>query len=192
MMEPRLPFTEPEAPPVPSGLVIAVSLSPRHGFSKQPQPGIRLVPGEGVEGDAHRGVTVQHLYQVRRNPAAPNLSQVHLFPAEMLSELAARGFALEPGALGENILAQGLDLLALPRGTLLHIGSHALLELTGLRTPCSKIDDLRPGLQAQLWGPDRTRRAGVMSIVHHGGDVHPGDPIRVELPAQPHQPLRPV
>jgi MOSC domain-containing protein YiiM len=36
------------------------------------------------------------------------------------------------------------------------------------------------------------RKAGVMSIVVAGGEVRPGDPIRVELPPEPHRPLVPV
>ncbi len=67
--------------------VVAVSLAARHGFAKQPQSSIRLLVGEGVEGDAHRGTTVQHLYKVRRDPSQPNLCQVHLFAAEKLDEL---------------------------------------------------------------------------------------------------------
>ena len=42
--------------------VVAVSLAARHGFAKQPQSSIRLLVGEGVDGDAHRGTTVQNLY----------------------------------------------------------------------------------------------------------------------------------
>ena len=181
----------------PGGRVIAVSRSSRHGFSKQPEQSIRLIAGEGVEGDAHRGVTVQHLYDVRRDPTRPNLSQVHLFSGEMLTELAGRGFAVTPGELGENVLTEGLDLLGLPQGTVLRLGQTILLQVTGLRTPCIRIDAFRSGLQAQLWGESdacgkRTRRAGVMSIVLSGGEVGPGDPIAVELPPQPHLPLQPV
>ena len=177
--------------------VLAVSLSARHGFSKQPQASIRLIAGEGVEGDAHRGVKVQHLYHMRKDPTQPNLSQVHLFAAEMLAELAAKSFPLAPGELGENILTEGLDLLSLPQGTRLRIGSDALLQLTGLRTPCRKIDVLRPGLQQHLWAPRdtggrRTRRAGVMSVVLKGGNIRPGDEISVELPPEPHLPLPPI
>ncbi len=176
--------------------VVAVSSSAAHGFSKQPQDAIRLVQGEGVEGDAHRGVMVQHLYLVRRDPTQPNLCQVHLFSAEMLDELAARGFAVQAGELGENILTRGLDLLTLPLGTLLQIGA-AVLQVTGLRTPCSRIDTFRAGLQAQLWGErdaqgKRTRRAGIMSVVLQAGAVRPGDAITVTLPPEPHQPLPPV
>jgi MOSC domain-containing protein YiiM len=36
------------------------------------------------------------------------------------------------------------------------------------------------------------RKAGIMSIVIAGGDVRPGDIVRVEIPAQPHRPLLPV
>jgi MOSC domain-containing protein YiiM len=177
--------------------VEAVSRSSAHGFSKQPQPSIHLIPGEGVEGDAHRGVTVQHLYLMRRDPTQPNLCQVHLFCAEMLDELAAKGFPVAAGDLGENILTRGLNLLSLPLNTQLHLGDAAIVEVTGLRTPCTKIDDFRPGLQQHLWGERDTsgkkpRRAGIMSIVLHPGEVRPNDHIRIELPPQPHTPLGPV
>ncbi len=182
---------------VPHGSVIAVSRKPEHGFAKQPQAGIRLLAGEGVEGDAHRGLTVQHLYHQRRDPTQPNLCQVHLFAEEMLAELAAEGYPLGPGEIGENVLTRGLDLLTLPRGTLLRLGSAAEIEVTGLRTPCVKMDRHRAGLQRHLWGErdakgKRTRRAGIMGIVRTGGEVHPCDPIRVILPPKPHKALGPV
>ena len=177
--------------------VVAVSRREQHGFSKQPQPSIHLVAGEGVADDAHRGATVQHLYHLRRDPTRPNLCQVHLFAAEMLAELAGRGFALAPGEIGENVLTEGIDLLRLPRGTLLRLGPQAVVEITGLRTPCSQIDGFRAGLQALMWGErdlkgKRTRRAGVMSIVRACGNVRADDLIEVELPPEPHQPLGPV
>ena len=196
MESPTAPASRTALPTL-AGNIVAVSLNPKHGFSKQPQPVIHLLAGEGVEGDAHRGATVQHLYQLRRDPTQLNRSQVHLFAAEMLSELAAKGFSLRPGDLGENILTAGLDLLTLPTGTLLHLGPDAVVELTGLRTPCLKLDHLRPGLQQHLWGRrdnpgQRTRRAGVMSTVQSAGELRPGDAIRLELPPAPHTPLGPV
>ena len=36
------------------------------------------------------------------------------------------------------------------------------------------------------------RKSGVMGVVLTSGEVHASDPIRVELPPQPHQPLQPV
>lgn len=174
--------------------VIAVSRNDQHRFSKASQPFIRLIAGEGVEGDAHRGTTTQHLYLKRKDPTLPNLAQVHLFAAEKLDALAHLGFAIAPGDLGENILTRDLDLHALPLATRLHIGEDVILEVTGERTPCSQIDNLRTGLQQHLWGPrDETgkmpRRAGIMSIVVTGGLVRPNDTIKVQLPPEPHQPL---
>ncbi len=177
--------------------IVATSRSTAHGFSKQPQPYVRLIAGEGVEHDAHRGTRVQHLYEQRKDPTRPNRSQVHLLPSELLKELADLGFALSPGELGENIMTEGIDLLALPEKTLLHLGQAALIEITGLRTPCSQIDAHRSGLQQHLWGPrdtsgKRTRRAGIMGIVLADGIIRPNDPIRIELPPLPHRPLGPV
>ena len=181
--------------------VIATSRSETHGFSKQPQPYLTLIANEGIQGDAHSGRTVQHLYLKRKNAAAPNLCQVHLFAAEMLDELAAKGFPLAPGDLGENLLTRGLDLLHLPLGTQLTFGSDPntapILEVTGLRTPCAQIDTFRPGLQQHLWGPrdasgQRPRRAGIMATVQRGGLIRPNDPIQITLPPEPHQPLGPV
>jgi MOSC domain-containing protein YiiM len=178
--------------------VLSTSSSPHHGFSKQPQPHLTLIANEGIKNDAHRGATTQHLYLKRKNPTQPNLAQVHLLSSELLSELASKGFPLSAGDLGENLLTQGIDLLNLPRHTHLHIGPEAILEVTGLRTPCSQIDAFRPGLQQHLWGPPlpgttkKTRRAGIMAIVHRGGLIHPNDPIQITLPPQPHQPLGPV
>lgn len=177
--------------------VRSVACNPEHGFSKQPRSSITLIAGEGVEGDAHRGQTVQHLYRVRQDATQPNLAQVHLLPSELLSELAAKGFSVEPGDLGENVLTEALDLLHLPLGTVLRLGPEAVLQVTGLRTPCAQIDKFRTGLQKHLWGErdqtgQRTRRAGIMTIVLAGGEVKPGDKIQVELPEPPFKPLPPV
>lgn len=177
--------------------ILAVSHSEQHGFSKSPQPFVRLIAGEGVEGDAHRGATTQHLYLKRKDPTKPNLAQVHLFAAERLDELAALGFVLTPGEIGENILTRGLDLHTLPLGTRLQLGAEALIAITGERTPCSQIDKHRTGLQQHLWGPrdadrQKLRRAGVMAVVLTGGVVTADDMIRVTLPPAPHHPLGPV
>jgi hypothetical protein len=50
------------------GVVVAVSRSAIHQFSKPVQKSIRLLVGLGVEGDAHLGVTVQHLSRVAKDP----------------------------------------------------------------------------------------------------------------------------
>lgn len=47
-----------------------------------------------------------------------------------------------------------MDLLDLPTGALLHLGEQAVLEVTGLRNPCSKINDFRKGLLAEVFAMD--------------------------------------
>ncbi|MBL3569191.1 MOSC domain-containing protein [Rhodovulum sulfidophilum] len=175
------------------GKVVTVARDGTHRFSKTCQPSIRLIAGLGVEGDAHAGVTVQHRSRVRRDPTVPNLRQVHLIGAELLETLAAKGFALAPGDLGENVLTRGLDLLGLPEETVLHLGATARVRLTGLRNPCAQIESFRPGLLAEVLehraDGSLRRKAGVMGVVETGGELRPGDPVGVELPPGPHRPL---
>jgi len=179
-----------------SPIVIAVSRSKAHTFSKINVPTIRLVANLGVEGDAHLGKTVQHLSATRKNPDAPNLRQVHLIHEELFDELRAAGFDVRPGAIGENVTTRGLDLLALPTGALLHFGADAVIEITGLRSPCRQIDAYQTGLTAAVLGRDPegrvVRKAGIMAIVIRGGDVKAGDAIAVEFPAGERRALLPV
>jgi len=158
--------------------------------------GIRLVEGLGVEGDAHLGRTVKHRSRVRRDPTQPNLRQVHLIHAELHEELLALGFDVGAGEMGENVTTRGIDLLALPAGARLALGQDAVVEVTGLRNPCKQLETLQPGLMAAVLDRDAkgalVRKAGIMAVVVAGGDVHPGDAIRVDLPAPPHRRLEPV
>jgi MOSC domain-containing protein YiiM len=177
--------------------VEAVSRSSRHTFTKPTEPEIVLVAGLGVEGDAHAGVTVKHRSRVRRDPSQPNLRQVHLVHAELFDELREAGFDLVPGLIGENVTTRGVDLLGLPTGTLLRLGDGgAVVRVTGLRNPCTQLDDCRPGLMRAVLDRDAdggvVRKSGIMGVVVAGGAVRPGDAIAVEPPAGPHRRLEPV
>jgi MOSC domain-containing protein YiiM len=178
------------------GLVTAVAASPGHTFSKPTLPSITLLAGLGVAGDAHNGATVKHRSRVRRDPTRPNLRQVHLIHEELHDELRAAGFDVAAGDLGENVTTRGVDLLALPVGTLLRLGAEAVVEVTGLRNPCVQLDAFQAGLTAAVLDRDAqgelVRKAGVMSVVRADGDVRPGDAIAVELPSGPRRPLEVV
>ncbi|WP_088282353.1 MOSC domain-containing protein [Kineosporia sp. A_224] len=176
--------------------VAAVHRDAAHRFSKVTVDVVRLLEGLGVEGDAHAGVTVQHLSRIRADPTQPNLRQVHLIAVELLDELRENGFDVLPGALGENVTTSGVALLGLPTGALLHLGPDAVVEVTGLRNPCVQIDRFRPGLLKEVVHTDAAgvvvRRAGVMGVVRAGGEIRPGDPVAVVLPAAPFRPLERV
>ena len=173
--------------------VIAVASDSGHNFSKPTKPVINLIAGFGVEGDAHAGKTVQHLWDKKRTPDAPNLRQVHLVHEEIFSELAEQGFTVKAGDIGENIVTRGIDLLKLPLGTQLEFESGALIELTGLRNPCRKLNKIQDGLIHKfVYKSDEGTRAvksGVMSIVLTGGEIRPDDAITVKRPEGPHHPL---
>jgi MOSC domain-containing protein YiiM len=179
-----------------SGVVVAVATNSQHRFSKTVVSEVMLIEGFGIDGDAHAGTTVKHRSRVARNPDQPNLRQVHLLQVELLDELRERGFPIVPGALGENVTTSGVDLLALPAGTLLHLGGQAVVRVTGLRNPCSQIEDFHEGLLAAVVSRDPNghikRKTGVMAVVLNSGIVRTNDPFRVELPPPPYASLEVV
>ncbi len=65
-----------------------------------------------------------------------------------------------------------------------------------MRNPCGQLNRIQPGLQEAVLEHDAQgkliRKAGIMGIVLSDGEVRPADPIRVELPPEPHRPLEPV
>src|SRR6476619_4452563 len=83
-------------------------------------------------------------------PGSPNNRQVHLIASELFTELASSGFNIAPGNLGENVTTAGLDLIKFPLGTRLLIVKSAVVELTGLRTPCGLIHRFQKGLKRAL------------------------------------------
>ena len=176
--------------------VAAVHRGSGYTFTKPTVEEIELVPGRGVAGDVHAGTTVRHRSRVARDPSRPNLRQVHLIPAELHEGLATRGFDVAPGAMGENVTTRGIDLLALGRGTRLHLGHDAVVEVTGLRNPCAQLDRLAPGLMAAVIDRDAdgalVRKAGIMGVVIAGGIVARGDHIVVVVPDGPYVSLAPV
>ena len=186
----------PAAPDPARGEVVAVSRRRGHHFSKQPQRSIQLLAGLGVEGDGHFGTAVQHVHDRRKDPRRPNLRQVHVLQCELFAELELKGLHLEPGGIGENVTTRGIDLLRLPLGSLLYLGVSAIVEVTGLRSPCVQMDRFLRGLMAATLDRDAEGRpvlkSGVMGIVVEGGMVSAGDDIRVVLPHEPHRPLAPV
>lgn len=176
-----------------TGRIVAVARAAKHQFSKDGAGSIRLLAGLGVDGDAHMGEKVKHRVRVQHDPTTPNLRQVHLMHQELFEELAAKGFRVGPGQLGENVTTAGVDLLGLPVGTRLHLGASAVVEVTGLRNPCRQIEAFQPGLLGAVLvrgdNGQMLRKSGIMSIVLAGGVVAAGDEIGIELPSEPHQPM---
>ncbi len=177
-------------------IVVGVSSKETTGIPKVPREQITLVADCGVEGDYHAGRYVRHRSRAAKDPAEPNRRQVHLIHSELFDELAALGITVAPGQMGENITTRGLALLDLAPGALLHVGDSAVVEVTGLRNPCNSLDIIDGRVLGhvakKLDDGTIARKAGVMGVVLAGGVVRPGDPIRVELPADAGGKLQPV
>ena len=143
---------------------------------------------------------------MRQDPTRPNPRQVHLIHAErhaeLHDELRAAGFDVSAGRMGEKATTRGVDLLGLPTGTTLRLGEEASVRVTGLRNPCGQLNGFRPGLMEAVLDRDErgnlVRKAGIVGImgivgiVVAGGEVRPGDAVRVGLPPGPRRPLERV
>lgn len=179
-----------------SGRVVAIAKDNAHQFSKDVVGEIQIVVGMGVEGDAHSGATVKHRSRVATDPSQPNLRQVHLIQSELFSEVSEQGFVVRPGDLGENITTVGIDLMSLPKGTILKVGSFVELEVTGLRNPCKQIDDFQKGLLSAVVmrgkNGELIRKSGIMTVVKAGGLVKANDIISPIFPQKPYLPLERV
>jgi MOSC domain-containing protein YiiM len=125
------------------------------------------------------GASRGHRYLARRQPRMANLRQVHLIPSSLLEA----GFGVGAGDLGENISTAGLDLERLPLGTLVELGPAAIVELTGLRTPCVLINRFRARrvFSSEETGPPF--KCGVLGVVRAGGPVAAGDTAQIRLPS---------
>ena len=140
------------------GKVIAVCISEKKGTQKTEVPFVKLVPGYGIEGDAHAGKWHR---------------QVSMLALEKIEGFRAKGAEVDFGAFGENIVAEGFDLRALPVGTRFRIGD-ALLELTQIGKECHS----HCAIYHQV-GDCIMPREGVFTVVLEGGEIKAGDEIEM-------------
>ncbi len=116
-----------------------------------------LAAGEGIQGDRHATGLKRRGYQVL------------LIDRETLETLG-----LAPGVVKENVTTSEIDLGSLTGGQQLKLGVEAIVEISKPCAPCSRMDEIRPGLQQELEG-----RRGMLGFVLQGGTVRVGDQIQV-------------
>jgi MOSC domain-containing protein YiiM len=163
------------------GAVVSVCLKPEPGLPKVRVEEIELVEDFGVRGDYHAGPFVRHRHLARKDPTRPNLRQVLLADTTLLSGLARQGIVLSPGMLGENVVVDGISVMALAVGARVKVGE-ATLELTEVRNPCDQLNGMHPGLHAAVRSPagsEARHNAGMLARVVEGGRVRPGDDVRL-------------
>ncbi len=158
-----------------TGTILQVNISPG-GVPKRPVEEGMVTP-LGIRGDGHAHP------QIHGGPA----KAVLLLASETIDELAARGYPLFYGALGENLTTRGLDPGQLRIGQQLRAGE-ALLEITRVRKPCRTLDVYGESLQNEIYdervkagdtGSPVWGRSGFYARVIRPGRVRPNDIISV-------------
>lgn len=170
------------------GSVVAVCRKAEPGVPKYPVEAVELVEDFGIPGDYHAGKFVRHRYLARLDPTKPNHRHVLITDTTIFADVARRGIDLEPGMMAENIVVDGVSVMALPLGTQIEIGG-ALVELTEKRDPCGQLNASHPRLfEVVSTGEDGQVcwNAGMFARILRGGWVRPGDPVVVQ--SQPEVP----
>lgn len=138
--------------------VVAVCISTNKGERKRPVASVTLQGEHGIVGDAHAG---------------PWHRQVSLLATESIAKMRALGLDVDSGDFAENITTAGVDLVALPIGTCLTIGT-ATLEVTQIGKECHN----RCAIYEQA-GDCVMPKEGIFAKVLEGGTIVPGDPLTI-------------
>ena len=134
--------------------VVGLFVSPaRKSGVSEPRERVLAIENQGLEGCAH---------------ANPPRREVLLASKAHLDAVG-----VEPGAIRENVTVEGADVQSWPVGQRVQVGN-ALLEITMVCDPCQRMDELRPGLRAEL-----DDRRGMLAHVVEGGEIALGDPIQL-------------
>jgi len=141
------------------GRVVSINRSERKGMRKQPTRRVRLVLDRGLEGDAHAGDWHR---------------QVSLLALESIRRMVARGLQVGPGDFAENLTTEGLEIMTLPVGSLLRVGSQALLEISQVGKTCHH----RCAVYEQA-GDCVMPREGIFGVVRQEGPLEVGDTLEV-------------
>lgn len=134
-----------------NGVVTNLFIKRAHREPMEPVPEVHCVEGKGIVGDLAFG-----------RPSR----QVLIVDHETLDALS-----LQPGLVRENLTVRGIPLSSLNPAAILNIGE-VELEITGDCAPCSRMDDIRPGLQQEIQS-----RRGVLARVVRSGVIRIGAPV---------------
>lgn len=141
------------------GAVASVNISERKTVRKTPGTSGTLLFDRGLEGDAHAGDWHR---------------QVSLLAQESIDKMVAAGLRVAAGDFAENLTTTGIDLLALPIGSVLKIGDGALVEISQI----GKVCHTKCAIYYQA-GDCVMPREGIFAVVRTAGSVKVGDTVSV-------------
>jgi MOSC domain-containing protein YiiM len=140
------------------GKVVAVCMSTKKGERKVDVGTAVLIAGLGMEGDAHAGFAHR---------------QISLLAVESIEKMKQKCADLVPGDFAENLTVEGLDLPALPVGTVLQVGD-AVLKVSQIGKECHQGCAIMKAV-----GDCVMPREGIFATVEQGGRVSRGDMVEV-------------
>jgi MOSC domain-containing protein YiiM len=138
-----------------NGKVVSVQICPGYRKPMRKLDTVDAIAGKGLRNDMHAIEESQR--------------QILLIEEETLDQLQ-----LSIGDVKENITTRNIDLMSLHPGQNLKIGNEAVLEITKPCAPCSRMDEIRPGLQKELAG-----KRGMLARVVKNGTITASDIITV-------------
>lgn len=144
-----------------SARIVSINTSAHKGTRKTPVADGHdtVIKQFGLASDAHAG----HWHR-----------QVSFLAAESIDTARARGLDVCEGDFGENFTTQGINLLSLPLGTQLKLGSEVLVEISQI----GKVCHTRCAIY-YLAGDCIFPHEGIFGVVLQGGEIHIGDAIQV-------------
>ncbi|ATW27226.1 MOSC domain-containing protein [Candidatus Formimonas warabiya] len=141
------------------GKIVAVCTSEKKGTRKKNVGQGTLLENFGLEGDAHGG---------------PWHRQVSLLALESIEKMRAKGLDVNPGDFAENLTTEGIELVSLPIGTQIQVGSQVRGEVTQIGKECHN----RCAIYYQA-GDCVMPKEGIFMKVLQGGPVKVGDTVEV-------------
>jgi len=144
------------------GKIVSINISDKKGMRKKPVAEVSLKTEFGIEGDAHASSEWHR--------------QVSLLALESIRKMQDMGLDVKPGDFAENITTEGIDLLSLPVGTQLTIGSGIEAEVSQIGKECHT----RCAIFYQA-GDCVMPKEGIFVRILKGGRAKVGDTIRVSF-----------
>lgn len=135
----------------------AISVSDRKGVIKENVPSAFFENDFGIKGDAHAGKWHR---------------QVSLLALESVKKMQDKGLKVKSGDFAENITTVDIDLLSLPVGTRLQIGSIELII-----SQIGKVCHHKCAVYYHA-GECVMPKEGIFGVVRGNGELHVGDEIK--------------
>jgi len=140
------------------GSIVSINISDKKGIRKKPVDEVRISENFGIDGDAHASSDWHR--------------QVSLLALESIQKMQATGLKVKPGDFAENITTLGIDLLCLPIGTKMQIGSDVIGEVSQI----GKVCHTRCAIYYQA-GDCVMPKEGIFIKILKGGSIKKGDKI---------------